>query len=238
VDKVRHFTSFIVKKEPTSLGKLPAIRGVIEIADLDKLRLDRNHRDSKAELLFAKVTYLKDLGPARPRESRWPIVEGTSSNGQYVHYKAQRTGLLVIGYYDDATRFESHLPDLHALLERIEIPDGAIPPNAELPAKASPAAVAMPAARAPSSSSAASEAPADAGGSTPAPTASAVPTPAASAAPPTTSATPIANTPATAPSDAAAAKSDAAGASSAKAAAPKSKASPSTSAPPPAAATK
>ncbi|HYQ46768.1 MAG TPA: hypothetical protein VER11_32585 [Polyangiaceae bacterium] len=237
VDKVRHFTSFIVKKEPTALGKLPAIRGVIEIADLDKLRLDRTHRDSKAELVFAKVIYLEDLGPNKPSSSRWPIAEGMSSNGQYVHYKAQRTGLLVIGYYDDATRFESHLPDLHALLERIEVPDSAIPPNAEPPAKASSPTLATSAPGASSPAPGASATSADRAAATPAPSASAAPATPAPATSATTSATPAPNPPPAA-TEAAPAKSDVAGPSTAKPAAPKSRAAAGASAPAPAAATK
>jgi len=230
VDKVRHFTSFIVKKEPTALGQLPAIRGVIEIADLDKLRLDRNHRDSKAELVFAKVIYLEDLGPNKPHASRWPIAEGLSSNGQYVHYKAQRTGLLVIGYYDDATRFESHLPDLHALLDRIVIPESAIPPNAALPAQAS-AAAATPAPSASSPGAIPSAAAPNASGLTPAPTASAVP--AAAPAGPAAAATPatVAANPAPAAAETTPPKSDLPGPPPAKPVAPKGKVPSGTSAP-------
>ena len=143
-DKARHFTTFMVKKEPTMLGPLPAIRGVVEIADVEKLRLDAAHRDSKAELLFAKVTYLEKLGIRKPTASRWPIVTEIGNQGHTV-YSAQRTGLLVIGYYDDASRFESHVADLHALLDQIEVPASAIPPNAtplvlpKAPASAAPA---------------------------------------------------------------------------------------------------
>jgi hypothetical protein len=130
-DKARHFTTFMVKKQPLALGQLPAIRGVIEIADVEKLRLDPTHRDSKAELIFAKVTYFEKLGINKPRAPRWPIVtEDSIAHPGMTTYKARRTGLLVIGYYDDAARFESHLADLHALLDQIVIPDSAIPPNA------------------------------------------------------------------------------------------------------------
>ena len=129
-DKARHFTTFMVKKQPIALGQLPAIRGVIEIADVEKLRLDPTHRDSKAELIFAKVTYFEKLGITRPRAPRWPVVsEDSVSHPGMTTYKARRTGLLVIGYYDDASRFESHLPDLHALLDQVVIPESAIPPN-------------------------------------------------------------------------------------------------------------
>jgi len=142
-DKARHFTTFVVKREPTALGDLPAIRGVIEIADVEKLRLDTAHRDSKAELLFAKVTYLERLGIYRPSSPRWPIVVDPSYKGSGpTTYCAQRTGLLVIGYYNDAMRFDSHLADLHALQSQLVIPESAVPPNSApaAPATAAPAA--------------------------------------------------------------------------------------------------
>ena len=129
-DKARHFTTFVVKKEPTALGALPAIRGVIEIADVEKLRLDATHRDSKSELVFAKVTYREKLGINRPAAPRWPVVTEIDKGSALTVYYALRTALLVIGYYDDAARFESHLADLHALLGQIAIPASAIPPDA------------------------------------------------------------------------------------------------------------
>jgi hypothetical protein len=135
-DKVRHYTTFIVKKEPTALGPLPAIRGVIEIADVEKLRLDNKHRDAKAELLFAKVAYLQPL--AHRNSTQWPTVQSTDTIVPIL--QAKRVGLLVIGYYDDASRFESHLPDLRALLKQVVIPASAVPEPSALPAPGTSAA--------------------------------------------------------------------------------------------------
>lgn len=129
MDKARHFTTFTVKKEAITLGALPAIRGVIEVADVEKLRLDSTHRDAKAELVFAKVAYLEDLGYTSPVTPRWPVISEMSADG-IKHYKYRRIGLLIIGYCADATRFESHVADLHALLKQVEIPARAIPPDA------------------------------------------------------------------------------------------------------------
>ncbi|HYQ27420.1 MAG TPA: hypothetical protein VER04_09370 [Polyangiaceae bacterium] len=182
--KARHYTTFTVKKESLSLGALPAIRGVIEIADVEKLRLDPTHRDSKAELIFAKVTYLERVGISKPSAPRWPIVATTTESapdGQsHTVYSAQRTGLLVIGYYDDAKRFESHLADLHALVGQLVIPASAVPPNSALPELAKAASLPQPAAPA-AAAPGASAAPATAPAATGAPPIGAPPT----AAPPT-----------------------------------------------------
>lgn len=203
-DKARHFTTFMVKKEATSLGALPAIRGIIEIADVEKLRLDPAHRDSKAELLFAKITYLEKLGGGRPAAPRWPIVKQTNPGG-YTFYSAQRTGLLVVGYYDDAARFESHAADLKALLAQIEVPASAVPPDSTplvlakppAPAALAPATVA-PAANVRAASAASASAPAAPPSAPPAPagataaSASRTPSESSPTASPATSAAPVA----------------------------------------------
>lgn len=122
----RQYTTFVVEKQALAVGPLSAIRGVIEIAEVEKLRLDRSHRDSKAELVFAKVAYLHPVGSVRPTNSPWPMVTGKNGQGG-VGYFEKRTGLLVIGYYDDAARFEAHLADFHGLLSRLQIPPEAVP---------------------------------------------------------------------------------------------------------------
>jgi len=188
-DKARHFTTFIVKKEPAALGALPAIRGVIEIADVDKLRLEPTHRDSKAELVFAKVVYLQKLS-GKPNNPLWPVVVDSKSQLTSLYY-AQRTGLLVVGYYDDAARFDSHVADLHALLAQIVIPSDAVPPTTAKPPTAVAAAPAPATAETPAPAAAETPAPA---GTTSAP---AVTTPAVAPAPvtgpvPVTPSTPLA----------------------------------------------
>ena len=184
-DKTRHFTTFMVKKEPTTLnGALPAIRGVIEIADVEKLRLDASHRDSKAELVFAKVTYLETVS-GKQNAPRWPIVSSSDMETVY-----RRTGLLVIGYYDDAARFESHLADLHALLKQLVIPATAIPSGSALPVVAKPAAT-MPPVAAPAPTAPAA-APSAAAPSAPVPALTTTAPPVPAAAPPATPAAPSA----------------------------------------------
>ncbi|HEY1535146.1 MAG TPA: hypothetical protein VGF76_14060, partial [Polyangiaceae bacterium] len=166
--QTRQYTTFVVSREATKVGPLAAIKGVIEIADVEKLRLDASHRDSKAELVFARIKYLKDMGE-NDGKSLWPTTNKGSDG--IVHSYQERAGLLVIGYYDDATRFAAHLADFHALLSRLAVPVEAVP-ALNTPPTIQPVPSAAPAPLAP-----AAEQPTAA-----APTA-ALPTPAAPAAP-------------------------------------------------------
>jgi len=144
-DQARHYTTFIEKKEGTDIGPLGAILGVIEIAEVEKLRLDSSHRDSKAELIFAKVRFKKHIYQGDTKGANWP----TTEEGGKIYQL--RTGLLVIGYYDTASRFDSHLADFNGLLARVHVPSEALlPDNArpkihDAPAPPAPAAPAAPA---------------------------------------------------------------------------------------------
>ncbi|MES1174421.1 MAG: hypothetical protein ABUL62_08825 [Myxococcales bacterium] len=111
-------------REPTTVGALSAIRGTIEVADVDKLRLDPKHRDAKGAIVFARIAYLTPAG-VYFKEGDWPTTTDPVS-GQAAH---KRTGLLVVGYWADAARFDSHLPDFEALLNHVVIPPAAIPDN-------------------------------------------------------------------------------------------------------------
>jgi hypothetical protein len=141
--RARNFTTFMVKKEPTWLGPLPAIRSVIEIADVEKLRLDSTHRDRKAELVFAKVSYLRTVsGKSR---LPWPVVSRSGSD-QMEQTVYRCTGVLIVGYYNDATRFDAHVADMHSLLARLAIPASAVPPSSPAPSRAPAPAAAAPSA--------------------------------------------------------------------------------------------
>lgn len=134
--KVRNYTALTVSKEATTLGPLPAIRSVIELAEVH----------SKAELVFAKVAYLETTkGEAM---LRWPVVKRTDTS-QGIQTVYRRTGLMIIGYYCDAARFDSHVADLRTLIAQIAIPASAVPPVLTAPAAAklataTPAPVAPP----------------------------------------------------------------------------------------------
>lgn len=121
-DHARHYTTFVTKKEGITLGQLGAVLGVIEVADVEKLRLDPTHRDSKIELVVAKVRY-RDKAPSSAPTPYWPTEKSGLSTVDV------RTGLLVIGYYDSASRFASHQADFDALLTRIRIPSEALLPD-------------------------------------------------------------------------------------------------------------
>jgi hypothetical protein len=177
-DTARQYTTFVVTKEASTVGPLAAIHGVIEIAEVEKLRLDPKHRDSKAELVFAKVAYLHPVGASKPEASPWPVTQ--TGSGATLGFSERRTGLLVVGYYDDAARFDTHVADFHALLSRISMPPEAVPadntpPSLEPQLAERPVRTELPAETAPAPSAPAPSAPAP---SAPAPSAPA-PSPAA-----------------------------------------------------------
>lgn len=171
-DTARQYTTFIVSKKATSLGALAAISGVVELADVEKLRLDPQHRDSKAELCFAHVKYLGRWHPKPIKNSVWPVITQETKRGH--DYAEVRTGLLVIGYDNDARRFDSHLADFHALLARLVVPASAVPDFNEPPT--------IQVATGPSTT-AAPESPSAVPSTTPAPISAASEAPAASTAP-------------------------------------------------------
>lgn len=120
--KARHFTTFVTEKVPIQVGSVSAIRGTIEIADVEKLRLNSKHRDAKGVLVFTRVAYFTPIR-AHANEGDWPTVSDPET-GRRAH---KRTGILVIGYWADAARFNSHLPDFQSLLSHVVIPPTAVP---------------------------------------------------------------------------------------------------------------
>lgn len=135
-DKARHFTTFVVDKRAVWLGPLACVRGTVEIADVEKLRLNAAHRDTKSTLLFAHVVYDEPLYGSQPAGAEWPVTREPESK----HKVLKRTGLLVAGYYADAKRFDAHVGEFESFLTHIVIPPGAVPDANGLPALAGPSA--------------------------------------------------------------------------------------------------
>ena len=194
-DRARHFTTFVVDKRAVWLASLAAVRGTIEIADVEKLRLNPAHRDTKSTLVFAHVAYDESLFGNQPTGAEWPVTTDPKSK----HKTVKRIGLLVAGYYADAKRFDAHVADFETFLAHVVIPPGAIPEANALPVvggtSPAPVAPAAPAAAAPVAPAAPAPTPAAAPAPTaPAPTApaSATPTPAPAPAAPPAPAKPIA----------------------------------------------
>jgi hypothetical protein len=86
--------------------------------------------------VFARVAFNESIRDATADSARWPLVDDPVT-GEKAY---QHTGLLVIGYWSDAKRFDSHLADFNGLLKRLEFPASTVPPKNELPIVAAPRA--------------------------------------------------------------------------------------------------
>jgi hypothetical protein len=97
----------IISKQSTKIGKYPGIIATIEIANLNQLRLDPNHRSGMMRVLIAKID---------------GKIGGTDGivDGHMVIMPPERAGkvLLVVGYYNTPQFFEQGLPDFDSLLKK------------------------------------------------------------------------------------------------------------------------
>jgi hypothetical protein len=97
---MRRFTSFVVEQKPRLVAGHPALSALVELAEVDKLRVNPDHRHSKLRLVLVKYGHLQtsSSAPSTP----WP----SSKQGQ--NWVVERTALLVLGYVNTAARFERH----------------------------------------------------------------------------------------------------------------------------------
>jgi hypothetical protein len=139
----RQFTSFVVAKEPTTIGNNSGLVGVIELAESERLRLDPQYRSAKIKLALARFAYYEPIG--RWGSGPWPVVEYRGSK------RVQRVGLLVVGYYNTASKFDAQVSTFNQALAQLAFGPESVLPGAP-PVGAPPAAGPAPSAPAPSSS--------------------------------------------------------------------------------------
>jgi hypothetical protein len=112
---VRNFTTFVVAKTRGKIGSHDALVGTIEIAEVDKLKLDPTHRSSIVKLAILKLRYFEEVRTAA--SSSYPIVV---HGGRSCHAKV---GLLVIGYHESPQYFGAGEKEFLDLLARVSFPD-------------------------------------------------------------------------------------------------------------------
>jgi hypothetical protein len=96
----RQFTSFVVYKGSATLANNPALVGVIELAESERLRFDPQYRSAKIKIAFARFAYHEPLGGlSKP----WPVVKYQGKD------RYRRIGLLVVGYYNSAAKFDGQV---------------------------------------------------------------------------------------------------------------------------------
>jgi hypothetical protein len=156
---VRNFTTFLGSRVVGKVGDHEALIGTIQIAEVDKLKLDPTHRSGIVKLALLKLRYFTPIDSAA--RSSYPIVV---HGGRPCH---ARVGLLVIGYHNTPRYFADGEKDFDDLLARVTFPDAKPLPTALAAAALAPAA-APPAPPAPSSSPVPGAPPAPPAGAAPA----------------------------------------------------------------------
>jgi hypothetical protein len=117
--KARQFTSFVVSKQPVTVGNNTGLVGVIELAETERLRLDPQYRSAKIKIAIARFAYYEPIG--RYGSGPWPVVNYRGQN------RVQRIGLFVVGYYNSAAKFEGQMQTFDQALAQLSFgPESAI----------------------------------------------------------------------------------------------------------------
>jgi hypothetical protein len=123
--KTRQFTTFVVNQEKRSVAGLDGLIATVEVAETARLQLEPTYRNAKIRVFLAKIRYLHrlavvsvdpDTGKPTLASTRWPRVrcseEGTTTC-------EQKVGLLVVGYVNEASHFDQHIPEYETFLSKI-----------------------------------------------------------------------------------------------------------------------
>jgi hypothetical protein len=105
--KERKFVATVDEKSETTLGRYEALRADITLADVDKLRIDPEHRHSQIRVTMARIDGAGQM-ITWDKEDRNRTVP---TSGKY---------LLLIGYVSDPQFFEASLPDYDQLISQLE----------------------------------------------------------------------------------------------------------------------
>lgn len=131
--KQRQFTTFLTTKEPIQIGPLKGLAGTIELAEVEKLRLDPQFRSERIKVVFIRCSYFVpvfQLGVA-PVSSTSSSVDGArvvKHNGEDCY---KRPALLIAGYANTVSRFDSHLKDFDQALSQLVFSPESAPDGAE-----------------------------------------------------------------------------------------------------------
>jgi hypothetical protein len=98
------------------VGELLGLASTVELAEVEKLRLDPSFRSAKIRIVLVKFHFYEDAHDFTTYP--WPTVnhEGKSC--------FKRPGLLIAGYYNTTDRFADHLPEFGDVLGRIAFSSG------------------------------------------------------------------------------------------------------------------
>jgi hypothetical protein len=111
--KARSFTTFVKDKHELKIGPHEGLSAIIEVAESDRLRADPTWRSAKIRLAITKFKYRFEKTPATTNDS------GNSIPAVY----EDRTAVMLIGYFNDAQRFDAGLPVFDAVVSRLHWPE-------------------------------------------------------------------------------------------------------------------
>jgi hypothetical protein len=119
-EKVRQYQSFLASSQPTKLGPHEALAAEIEIAEVERLKLDPKSRSAKVKLALARFTYYQPVDYERNNTAK--VWRQVTHNGVYCY---ERPALLIVGYYNTASKFDDHVKDFDRALAQLSFTGGA-----------------------------------------------------------------------------------------------------------------
>jgi hypothetical protein len=127
--KSRQFTTFVVDESKRRVADLEGVVATVEVAETARVTIEPTFRSAKIRVFMAKLGY--DT-PEKPQKtsvsvpSPWPRVACEEHPKEACE---RRVGLLVVGYVNEASHFDQHLPEYDTFLS--EISQGHAAPKAE-----------------------------------------------------------------------------------------------------------
>ena len=116
----RKFTTFVRERKSTKVAGRPAVEAVIELAETDRLEIDKSERSGIVRVVMIRFPFYVKASVTGPNESQ--VFDGKDG-----HRYVKRNALLVIGYYNTPRYFKENVGDLDGLLTRVTLPSGSPP---------------------------------------------------------------------------------------------------------------
>jgi hypothetical protein len=128
--KTRQFTTFVGAPEKRSVAGLDGIVATVEVAETARLQIEPTYRSAKIRVFLAKIRYQRKLAQIGDGDETaatpWPKVKCAAEKGTC----EDRVGLLIVGYVNEASHFEQHIPEYERLLSEISRTPSGPPPAA------------------------------------------------------------------------------------------------------------
>lgn len=132
--KARQFTTFVSDANETKLGPHKAFAATVELAEVAKLAQDPAHRDGKVRVILTKFQHFRPLGHWEKEAVEQGDVDSldvsvVERDGQHV---VANMALLMVGYYNTASRFDDARSDFEAFVSSLTFDPSVSGPYPEL----------------------------------------------------------------------------------------------------------